>query len=306
MVIVFTNINFKDDNVLKVLSYNVNGLINPQKLSKIRDYFFYRKTSRIGFPHIYSFQESHSMPDTERWFKRSLPGQTVFSHGSSHSHGVLLGIHPASSLSLSKYVSDEEGRYIVAEVVLQKDKITVVSLYLDPHLSPDSMSSILTSIVQVMDVFDNNRILWMGDFNVTLNSAMDSTPHCHKSTYYNHKREILSEFMKVHELTDVWRAMHPTDIHYTSHSTHATLTHTDFMLACPAMLTAILNSDIEDSYCLDHNPVTANVIIQSLPKGKGYWKFPDFLLKDKLFEEGLKAKIAETVHIDSEADPSLL
>ena len=65
--------------------------------------------------------------------------------------------------------------------------------------------SILTKIVKKAAFFEQDRVLWMGDFNVALDPELDTT-----TTFYHvanvgaHKRKILQTLIANHELTDVW------------------------------------------------------------------------------------------------------
>ena len=65
--------------------------------------------------------------------------------------------------------------------------------------------SILTEIVEKAAFFEQDRALWMGDFNVALDPELDTT-----TTFYHvanvgaRKRKILQTLIANHELTDVW------------------------------------------------------------------------------------------------------
>ena len=65
--------------------------------------------------------------------------------------------------------------------------------------------SILTEIVEKAAFFEQDRVLWMGDFNVALDPELDTT-----TTFYHVanvgacKRKILQTLIANHELTDVW------------------------------------------------------------------------------------------------------
>ena len=111
--------------------------------------------------------------------------------------------------------------------------------------------------------------------------------------------------MDIHEYSDIWRAMHPFGNRYTSHAhVHGKhiLSRTDFFLVSPAMLTASLQSTIEPSFVSDHNPITYQFTM-SVEKGKGYWKFLDFLLKDVAFKKFMLSRIHKMVQVHSEWDP---
>ena len=71
------------------------------------------------------------------------------------------------------------------------------------------------------------------------------------------------------------------------------------------MLTAAVDATIEPHFLSDHNPISFTFTMGT-PKGKGYWKFPDFLLSDKQFKSEMVQCIAQTRRDNAEAEPGLL
>ena len=67
-----------------------------------------------------------------------------------------------------------------------------------------------------------------------------------------------------------------------------------------------MGSNILDSYCSDHNPMSLNMVIGEKVRGKGYWKFPEFLLSDQMFAEHVQDTISQCVHDNAGANPGLL
>ena len=84
---------FTDNNLCRILSFNVNGLNAIEKLAKIKQRFLFPEDNS-QIPDIYSFQETKSTPDVEVFWNSALPGKIAYSHDSRNSGGVLLGIHP--------------------------------------------------------------------------------------------------------------------------------------------------------------------------------------------------------------------
>ena len=234
-----------------------------------------------------------------------LPGQLTFSHGTPRSRGVILGVHSYSDISLKDSVQDPEGRYIVAECQLHEEFFTVVSVYFDPLISDDVLSQVLSDIARAIDSYGHNRIIWMGDFNSIIDPAVDSTRTRFRA-FEIQRRLLLKEFRDTHDLTDVWRVMHPFIPRYTHMAATKSMSRLDYFLASPAMLTAIVRTNIEPQYLTDHNPISLSLNIASGSAGKGYWKFPDFLLRDKKFREELPQCIKQTVSDNIDTEPGLL
>ena len=130
---------------------------------------------RVNYPDIYTFQETRSSPDVVKFWKCVLPGKMVFTHGSSRSRGIILGVHPYSPVQIQSSIKDSEGRYVIAECKLNDELFTVVSVYFEPTIDPDNYSPLLTEISSQVNIVGNNRVLWVGDFNVALNPILDTT-----------------------------------------------------------------------------------------------------------------------------------
>ena len=154
-----------------------------------------------------------------------------------------------------------------------EEVFTVISIYLEPQCCQQFVSSFLHDIAKQIDKLGHNRVIWMGDFNVTLNPELDTTT---KQTYYN--KSVLLPFMELHELTDVWRVLNPFKSHYTVRTKtgrgRTVLTRSDFFLSSPALLTGLVNAEIRDAYVSDHNPITTEFFIGGPMQGKRILEVP--------------------------------
>ena len=304
----FSCTTFKLNNTIRVLSCNVKGLNNVDKLCKIKNHFLY-PIRKEAVPNIYTFQESGPTPEVTCFWDAILPGPVAYAHGTHHSKGVLLGIHPSSNVSLKSSIQDENGHYIVAECMLENELFTIASVYLEPSLNAVQFIDILHDIARKIDHFRHAKVLWVGDFNVVINPNMDSSAVTNQVIRKQSHHNNLYSFLDDHELTDVWRAMHPFQSHYTVRSHwgggKSSLSQTDYFLLSPAMLTMAIDSTIEDAYASDHNAITYSFTL-GMPNGKGYWKFPDFLTSDVNFKNELKQRIQLTLSDNEDTDPSLL
>ena len=133
----------------------------------------------------------------------------MFAHGTTTGtnpdSGIVLGIHPRSNIILKWSISDPLGHYIVAECCSDDEFFTVASVYIHPKLTLEELNEFLSEVAKKVDSFGHDRVLWMGDFNISLNADFDSN-NPYQSTLYG-KRNALLSFMETHELTDIWHAM---------------------------------------------------------------------------------------------------
>ena len=220
---------------------------------------------------------------------------------------MLLGVHPASPVFLKSTVEDSEGQYVIAECGVEQELFTVVSVYFSPQTSASDLHDLLVDITVKVDHFGHTRVMWVSDFNVVLNPTVDTTTVTHHLR--KAPRNALTAFMDNHELTDVWRSIHPFKDRYTL-STRITsgvvLSRTDFFLVSPVLLTVTVSASILDRYVSDHNPITYTFMVNTPEKGKGYWKFPEFLLQDEGFKQELATRIKHTVADNPDEEPGLL
>ena len=66
------------------------------------------------------------------------------------------------------------------------------------------------------------------------------------------------------------------------------------------------DAQIGIAYQTDHCPIYLTFVTGRNPPGKGYWKFPSFLIKDLEFKTFLKEQITEIVYLNSDTLPGLL
>ena len=78
---------------------------------------------------IIFLQKTYSSHDTIGGWEAEWGGKIVSSHGSSHSRGVMILFKPRLDVSIEKITSDDHGRYILAEIVFDNTKITLVNVH---------------------------------------------------------------------------------------------------------------------------------------------------------------------------------
>ena len=84
---------------LTLISVNVRGIRDQKKRKNI---FEWAKTKKGD---VIFLQETYSSPDIEKIWKRDWDGQMFFSHGTSHSRGVLVLIAPRFNIQIDQVVS---------------------------------------------------------------------------------------------------------------------------------------------------------------------------------------------------------
>lgn len=108
---------------LKIVSWNVNGILNPVKRYKILSNLQALKCD------IAMIQETHLTKQESLKLKQRWVGQVFSSPGWGAARGVSILIAKRISFKLLELRVDEDGRYAVLSGILQNEKCTLVNIY---------------------------------------------------------------------------------------------------------------------------------------------------------------------------------
>jgi len=108
---------------LVVATYNVTGLGSDIKRKSIWQFL---KTSSFQ---IILLQETHSFSTTERLWEMEWGGDILWSHGSTRSKGVAIAFKRGLRYSLNNFESDNNGRFLLAEITFENRKFCLVNVY---------------------------------------------------------------------------------------------------------------------------------------------------------------------------------
>ena len=150
--------------VLSIIQLNANGLRSSDKKAGLLQWL--RSLSVI--PDVVCLQEVHCVNDVEcqSWF-RSSGFQAVVSPGSKKSCGCIVLFRP--SLSLVKFSSDDNGRFVLCEFRFHTKLFRFVSLYA-PNRNParDQFFDLVPSWVD-----PTVPTVVCGDFNTVWDRSLD-------------------------------------------------------------------------------------------------------------------------------------
>lgn len=112
---------------VKFLSFNVNGLLNPVKWSKILS------KMKAEHAHIVNLQETH-LTDKEHAKLKRMGFTNVFfpSYKSGHRRGVAILISNKLSFEKTYEMGDKEGRFILVRGKIDANPITLLNIYAPP------------------------------------------------------------------------------------------------------------------------------------------------------------------------------
>ena len=259
--------------------------------------WYYAKKIDITFA-----QETHSCEKTEQIWRDEWDGTIYFSHGDSNARGTCIFIRSHVQNEVHKVISDSNGRYVIIDIEIDGIRMTLASIYAPNDDSPEFIAEIIRHIESIPN---DNRLIG-GDYNLVLNLLLDKKGG--RNTTHIKSQKKLLDWMESTDLVDVWRAHHPNDRKYTWSQARPIkiFERLDFFLASHGIFDLIKSSDISPGYISDHSPVTVNLELNRINRGKGYWKLNCSHLQNQDYIELIKKTIRNTAEINKDANPNLL
>ena len=128
---------------LKLISLNVRGLRNRNKRRAIFSYLKAQKAT------IFCLQETYSSPEDEKVWSAEWGGNTLFSHGSSHSRGVCILLNPSNvTFRLQSVKQDLDGRFLIAKATMHDKSFFIVNIYAPTVF----LSTLWTSLISLISI----------------------------------------------------------------------------------------------------------------------------------------------------------
>ena len=93
-------------------------------------------------------------------------GKVFFRHGSTHSKGVVILVNPKVELKIEKVISDNNGRYIILDTMVDDSHIILVNIYAPNDLN--QQLAFFNDLQHTLQEFPQECILMGGDFNCAL------------------------------------------------------------------------------------------------------------------------------------------
>lgn len=183
---------------IKITSFNVNGVHNPIKRSKILSKL------KKGKTHIAFLQETHLNEIEHRKLGR-LGYKHVYSssHKVSSKRGVAILINNILTYEHILEKKDSEGRYILIKGRLEGAMITLLNVYAPPNSEWD----FYRQIFDIMASEGEGTLICGGDFNIKLNDKLDSSrPTLRQSKTIKKIKTTMQEM----GIVDVWSFIQQT------------------------------------------------------------------------------------------------
>lgn len=112
-------------------------------------------------------QETYSSKEGSNTWEAEWGGRAFFSHGKTHSKGVMTLINPKLHFKLEKKtISDKNGRYIILDIIVDESYLILVNIYAPNDLN--QQLAFFKDLQHRLQEFAQESIIVGGDINCAL------------------------------------------------------------------------------------------------------------------------------------------
>lgn len=249
-------------------------------------------------------QETHLAKSDCNRIKSPQYNQVFSANANTKQRGVCILIHKKISFIHNTTIADTEGRYIIINISIDNNPITIGNIYGPNSDDPTFFQSFFSAISDLTDC----PVIIAGDFNTVLDPSIDRSGNLRNKPIWK-STSIIKQFMTDYGLADSWRLQHPSSREYSFFSpVHHSYSRLDFFLTSNSMISNTSQSTIHPIIISDHVPVTINWTMTRTHKTTPRWRFNASLLQDSQFDALIKKEWAFFLETNdsSELSPSLL
>ena len=221
-------------------------------------------------------------------------GYKIFMSGlTSNKRGVMILLNNNFQHDIGRVVTDPNGNFIILEISLKGKKITLVNIY-GPN---EDCPQFYLNIKQKVEEFDNEMAIICGDWNMIIDPDLD----CENYKHINNPRarSVVREWLDLFDFIDAYRLNYDEKKEFTWRKLNPDRKQArlDFFLINFDVVNHLDDCQIVPGYRSDHSGVILKLDFFEHPRGKGYWKFNNSLLKDRKYIKIVKDTIAEVLDL---------
>ena len=147
----------------KILSLNIRGINSSRKRRQVFRWLHRQQ------PDIIFLQETYSTPQTIKTWETEWGGKVAYSHGSSHSRGVMILFKPRLDVCIEKIITYNYGRCVLIKTTLDDTKTIFVNVYA-PNEARHQVSFLNELFNSFLKEYINENVVLGGNFNCVINS----------------------------------------------------------------------------------------------------------------------------------------
>lgn len=273
---------------IKIVSFNINGVLNPIKRNKILS-----KMKKEN-AHVVFLQETHLNPIEHEKLKRMGFSQVYHSScKSGHKRGVAILLSHRVKFEKNSEVKDNEGRYLLVSGKIEGIQITLLNVYAPPgsdFVFYRKMFDLMTEAIGIL--------ICGGDWNIRLNPRLDGSKDSIQTPIHKKLKILMSEL----GVLDLWRDFHPTDRDYTHYShPHNVYSRIDYFFIFKRDRHRIHHCEIGNIDLSDHAPLSMMLQINNNP-GNTLWRLNSNVLNNEQFKTKIKEEIKQYMEVNNNGE----
>ena len=254
---------------LKLNSFNARGLGDGRKR---RCVFQWLRQFHKG---IIFLQETHGTEALEKKWEKEWGGHIKFSHGTCGNRGVAIMFPKGLDILINNKIKDSNGRFILLDVVLEEQNLTLVNLYAPTKDKEQEQITFINFVQNTLQTYYDANIILGGDLNSYMDPSLDKTGG--KKEKISNATKCYQQLCEDYNLADVWRILNPDLRRYTWRGitkNGLVQSRLDIWLTSLHMLYEIHNVDIKPGIKSHHSIIKLEFIIREAQvRGRGFWKF---------------------------------
>ena len=273
----------------------MRGIQNEVKRRSIFDYCRQRAD-------IVLLQETHATKNQEKIWTNEWGGKAYFANGASNARGVAIFIKKDIKVNVIKKYYDKNGRFIILEINVENQVITLGNIYGPNTDDPE----FFVNINKLLEPMSENKIL-IGDFNVALDDKLDryNSKVNRQMKYKNKAKAALRQLMSDYLLEDIWRLKNEEKIQFswTKRAPGLQASRIDFAIVSRGLCQNIVNSTYVPAYKTDHSAFFCSLKLNKNDRGVGYWKLNTELLSNAETVDQINKVIKDNIEKYKAAHP---
>lgn len=278
----------KKRSMLSFISLNTRGLRDNVKRKAI---FLFCKEQKVNCIFL---QETHSVKEDSTFWKGQWGDTLFFSHGTSHSAGVMILLNRFPG-NIVDHKSDDNGHWVMVIIEINGVKYILLCVYgFNRKVQNKSFFSSLSSMVEGWKTqFTTDKVIIGGDFNIVPDLWLDRMPpkgNCHNFD------EIFLDLVTKLGLIDYWRMLNPGAQQYTwfNAANNGQCSRLDYWLLSDNLVNYGCKCEISASPLTDHCLVKLSLSMDRNEEIPNHiWKFNNMLLENVPFCTEVKKIIGE-------------
>uniref|UniRef100_A0A669BRS1 Reverse transcriptase domain-containing protein n=1 Tax=Oreochromis niloticus TaxID=8128 RepID=A0A669BRS1_ORENI len=265
---------------VRFLSWNVKGLNNPVKRSKI-----FSHLKRLN-PDIVFLQETHLQDTHHCKLRYSWVGETFHSTFNSKARGVAILISKKVDFMVSKTIEDKNGRFLIIAGKLFHTPVLLVNIYAPNFDNPDFTNNLFSTL----PFLDTHCLILAGDLNCVMNPTLDrSSPRVFTQSSMS---KSISDFMSQNGFVDPWRTRNPQTKKFSFFSqVHQSYSRIDYFFVDGSLMPKVTSSEYHPVVISDHAPLSLDINFTGRPRSCPSWRFNTLLLSADSFNQFILSAI---------------